>query len=38
MESVIWGIAIGFVLYWHIWTERFYDELDEYLEKEATPQ
>lgn len=24
--SVLFGIAIGFVLYWYRWVERFYDE------------
>lgn len=29
MENVILGIVVGFVLYWYIWAERFYAELEE---------
>lgn len=24
----IWGIVVGFLLYWYVWVERFYDDLE----------
>lgn len=31
----ICGIVVGFVLYWYVWVERFYDDLEK---EEATRQ